>query len=81
MPAPTRQVVPVRPIAQTSVMAVDEEQKPLVITPPGVSQSGDFLSRFTEVLMFGGALIGIWTVCLVLHLAMMPRITITLFYS
>jgi len=61
MPAPTRQVVPVRPIAQTSVMAVDEEQKPLVITPPGVSQSGDFLSRFTEVLMFGGALIGIWT--------------------
>lgn len=62
MPAPTRNTVMPQAILQSSVMAKQEEETPVIIRQVGQTTGGDdFLARFTEVIMFGGAMLAIWT--------------------
>ena len=62
MPAPTRNIVMPQAIIQSSVMAKDEPSNPVIVRQVGEAAGGDdFLSRFTEVIMFGGAMLAIWT--------------------
>ena len=61
MPAPSRPQVVIQPIVQSSVIAREEGEKPLIISPPNAERFGDFLTKFTEVIMFGIAMIAIWT--------------------
>ena len=61
MPAPSRPQVVIQPIVQSSVITSEEAEKPLIITSPNAEKFGDFLTKFTEVIMFGIAMIAIWT--------------------
>ena len=62
MPAPTRNTVMPQAILQSSVMAKQEDETPVIIRQVGqTAGSDDFLTRFTEVIMFGGAMLAIWT--------------------
>ena len=62
MPAPTRNTVMPQAILQSSVMAKQEQETPVIIQQVGQPAGGDdFLARFTEVIMFGGAMLAIWT--------------------
>ena len=62
MPAPTRNTVMPQAILQSSVMAKEEPANPVIVRQVGEAAGGDdFLARFTEVIMFGGAMLAIWT--------------------
>ena len=61
MPAPVRPNIQFKPISQASVIVQEESEQPLIISPVSSTSQGDFLSRFTEVIMFGGAMLAIWT--------------------
>lgn len=62
MPAPVRAPKKTISIANDAIFANDEVQTaaPVVVRPPGTSEMGLFLERFTEVIMFGVAMIAIW---------------------
>ena len=62
MPAPTRAPKKTISIANDAIFASDEIQPtaPVVVRPPGSSDTGQFLERFTEVIMFGVAMLAIW---------------------
>ena len=58
MPAPVRAPKKTISIANDAIFASNEIQPtaPIVVRPPGSSDTGQFLERFTEVIMFGVAL-------------------------
>ena len=62
MPAPVRAPKKTMLIANDAIFASDEVQTaaPVVVRPPGSSEFGLFLERFTEVIMFGVAMLAIW---------------------
>ncbi len=63
MPAPQRKPKQMVSIANDAIYANDEEEipfKPVIVRTPGQT-NGDSLERFTEITMFGVAMIAIWT--------------------
>ena len=62
MPAPVRAPKKTISIANDAIFASNEIQPtaPIVVRPPGSSDTGQFLERFTEVIMFGVAMLAIW---------------------
>ena len=62
MPAPVRAPKKTISIANDAIFATNEIQPtaPVVVRPPGSSDTGQFLERFTEVIMFGVAMLAIW---------------------
>ena len=62
MPAPVRAPKKTISIANDAIFATEEVQPtaPVVVRPPGSSDVGLFLERFTEVIMFGVAMLAIW---------------------
>ncbi len=62
MPAPVRAPKKTISIANDAIFASNEIQPtaPVVVRPPGSSDTGQFLERFTEVIMFGVAMLAIW---------------------
>ena len=62
MPAPVRAPKKTISIANDAIFATNEVQPtaPVVVRPPGSSDTGQFLERFTEVIMFGVAMLAIW---------------------
>lgn len=62
MPAPVRAPKKTISIANDAIFATEEVQPtaPVVVRPPGSSEVGLFLERFTEVIMFGVAMLAIW---------------------
>ena len=73
MPAPQRKPKQMVSIANDAIYANDEDEipfKPVIVRAPGQT-NGDSLERFTEITMFGVAMIAIWT-CL-LYTSPSPR--------
>ncbi len=63
MPAPQRKPKQMVSIANDAIYANEEEEipfKPVIVRTPGQT-NGDSLERFTEITMFGVAMIAIWT--------------------
>ena len=62
MPAPVRAPKKTISIANDAIFASNEVQPtaPVIVRPPGSSDTGQFLERFTEVIMFGVAMLAIW---------------------
>jgi hypothetical protein len=62
MPAPVRAPKKTISIANDAIFASNEVQPtaPVIVRPPGSSDAGQFLERFTEVIMFGVAMLAIW---------------------
>ena len=63
MPAPQRKPKQMVSIANDAIYANDEDEipfKPVIVRAPGQT-NGDSLERFTEITMFGVAMIAIWT--------------------
>jgi len=63
MPAPQRKPKQMVSIANDAIYANEEEEipfKPVIVRAPGQT-NGDSLERFTEITMFGVAMITIWT--------------------
>ncbi len=62
MPAPQRKPKQMVSIANDAIFANEDEKipfKPVVVRAPGET-TGDSLERFTEIIMFGVAMIAIW---------------------
>ena len=62
MPAPVRAPKKTMLIANDAIFARDDTPTaaPVVVRPPGSSEFGLFLERFTEVIMFGVAMLATW---------------------
>ena len=63
MPAPQRKPQQMVSIANDAIFASEEEEipfKPVIVRAPGDTK-GDSLERFTEIIMFGVAMLAIWT--------------------
>ncbi|CAI8330734.1 MAG: Uncharacterised protein [Euryarchaeota archaeon UBA443] len=63
MPAPERKSKQMVSIANDAIFAKEDETipfKPVIVRAPGET-TGDSLERFTEIIMFGVAMIAIWT--------------------
>jgi len=63
MPAPQRKAKQMVSIANDAIYAKEEDEipfKPVIVRAPGQT-NGDSLERFTEITMFGVAMIAIWT--------------------
>ena len=62
MPAPQRKPKQMVSVANDAIFAKEEDEipfKPIIVRAPGQT-NGDSLERFTEIIMFGVAMIGIW---------------------
>ena len=62
MPAPQRKPKQMVSIANDAIFAKEEEEipfKPVIVRAPGHT-NGDSLERFTEITMFGVAMLFIW---------------------
>ena len=62
MPAPQRKPKQMVSIANDAIFANEVEipVKPVIVRAPGQT-NGDSLERFTEIIMFGVAMLTIWT--------------------
>ena len=62
MPAPQRKPKQMVSIANDAIFPKEEDEipfKPVIVRAPGHT-NGDSLERFTEIIMFGVAMVGIW---------------------
>ena len=63
MPAPKRKVRQTVSIAKDAIFAKEDEEipfEPIIVRAPGDTK-GDSLERFAEIIMFGVAMIAIWS--------------------